>query len=118
MENGGIKVKKLFFKSEDMKKENVGAGVDRQILAHGGTLMLVEVEFEEGSVGNAHVHPHEQATYVLAGEFEFTVGEEVSVVKAGDTIYMPANIIHGAKCLKAGKLLDIFTPQREDFLKK
>ncbi|PCT24654.1 cupin, partial [Escherichia coli] len=26
-------------------------------------------------------------------------------------------IVHGCKCLEKGVLLDIFTPQRQDFLK-
>ncbi|MBA1884155.1 cupin domain-containing protein, partial [Escherichia coli] len=56
-------------------------------------------------------------TYVLSGIFEFTIGDEVRTVKTGDTLYMQPNIVHGCKCLEKGVLLDIFTPQRQDFLK-
>jgi len=31
-----------------------------------------KVRFEKGAVGSKHTHPHEQTTYVLSGEFEFT----------------------------------------------
>jgi quercetin dioxygenase-like cupin family protein len=79
--------------------------------------MLVEVFYENGGEGAPHKHPHEQAAYCLEGEFEFTIGDETKVIKAGDTIYMPSDVMHGCKLLsEKGRLLDIFTPQREDFL--
>ncbi|EAN5734916.1 cupin domain-containing protein [Salmonella enterica] len=106
----------MFVLHNDTVKNSVGNGVSRQILAHSGSLMAVEVEFTEGAIGPLHSHPHEQLTYVLAGEFKFTIGNESQVVKQGDTLYKRPNIMHGCVCLKAGKLLDIFTPIRDDFL--
>ncbi|MDN8600746.1 cupin domain-containing protein [Citrobacter enshiensis] len=106
----------MFVLHSNTVKDNVGEGVSRQLLAHNGSLMAVEVEFDEGAIGPLHSHPHEQLTYVLAGEFEFTIGEETQVVTQGDTLYKRPHIMHGCVCLKAGKLLDIFTPIREDFL--
>ncbi len=61
-------------------------------------------------------HPHEQLTYVLSGEFEFTIGDEKKIVKAGDTMYKQPDIEHGCVCLKAGVLIDTFTPMRKDFV--
>ncbi len=106
----------MFVLHSNTVKETVGEGVFRHILAHSGSLMAVEVTFEAGAVGALHSHPHEQLTYVLSGEFEFTIGEETQIVKQGDTLYKQPNIIHGCVCLQAGKLLDVFTPIREDFL--
>ena len=63
-----------------------------------------------------HSHPHEQLTYVLSGEFEFTIGEEKHIVRAGDTLYKAPHVMHGCVCLQPGTLLDTFTPVREDFL--
>ncbi|SQC24805.1 Pectin degradation protein KdgF [Klebsiella pneumoniae] len=79
-------------------------------------MMAVEVNFAAGAVGPMHNHPHEQLTYVLSGEFEFTIGEETRVVSAGDTLYKRPGIMHGCVCLQPGTLLDTFTPIREDFL--
>jgi quercetin dioxygenase-like cupin family protein len=31
-------------------------------------------------------------------------------------LYKEPNVVHGAVCLKKGKLIDIFTPHREDFI--
>ncbi|HCG8850324.1 TPA: cupin domain-containing protein, partial [Vibrio parahaemolyticus] len=71
---------------------------------------------EEGAIGAMHSHPHEQLTYVLSGEFEFTIGDEKKIVKTGDTMYKEPNIEHGCVCLKAGVLIDTFTPMRKDFV--
>lgn len=108
---------KNFFISEDLKVEDLGSGITRKIGAYNDNLMAVEVSFEEGAVGATHSHPHEQITFILEGEFEFTVGEETKVVKAGESLFKQPNIEHGAICLKKGRLLDIFTPMRKDFIK-
>ncbi|WP_313107698.1 cupin domain-containing protein [Atlantibacter sp.] len=107
----------MFISHNETKLEDLGGGVTRRILAHNGKMMAVEVNFLEGAVGPMHNHPHEQLTYVLSGEFEFTIGDETRRVTAGDTLYKEPHIMHGCVCIQAGTLLDTFTPMREDFLK-
>ena len=107
----------MFVYSSDCQMEDLGGGVSRRILAHNGSLMQVEVHFTDGAIGPMHNHPHEQLTYVLSGEFEFTIGEEKQIVTAGDTLYKAPHVMHGCICLKPGTLLDTFTPVRDDFLK-
>ena len=107
-----------FFMNEEIAFEDLGNGVKRKILAHNEPLMIVEVHFEEGAVGNQHTHFHSQATYVLEGKFKFAVNGEDKIVTKGDSIYMEKDVLHGAVCLEKGILLDIFNPKREDFLKK
>ncbi len=96
---------------------DLGGGLSRKILAHGKEMMAVEVNFEDGAIGAMHTHPHVQISYVLEGEFLATVGEEKKTIHKGDTYYTLPNVPHGVVCLKKGALLDIFTPEREDFLK-
>ncbi len=101
-------------------KDTVGEtsnGVTRRILVHDGIMMAVENTFEKGAVGAMHSHPHEQVTYVKSGKFEFTIDGETHIVSEGDTLHKRSNIVHGCVCLEAGVLIDVFTPQREDFLK-
>ena len=99
------------------EKNELGGGVARRILAHDSAMMAVEVEFEEGAVGAMHTHPHVQISYVLEGEFEATIGGETKIISKGDTYYTAPDVPHGVVCRKSGKLLDIFTPERQDFLK-
>ena len=95
----------------------LGGGVRRRILAHDSDMMAVEVSFDEGAVGAMHTHPHVQISYVLDGEFEATLGDETRIIRKGDTYYTAPNLPHGVVCKKSGVLLDIFTPERSDFLK-
>ena len=106
----------MFVGHDQCPLEDLGGGIRRRILAHGGSLMQVEVHFEAGAVGTLHSHPHEQLTHVLSGEFEFTIGDETRIVRAGDTLYKRPGVAHGCVCRKPGVLLDTFTPQRDDFL--
>ena len=108
----------MFVYNSDVELEDLGDGVSRKIMAYSDNVMSVEVYFEEGAVGAMHNHPHEQITYVLSGEFEFTIGDETKIVKAGDALYKVPHVMHGCVCLKKGTLLDTFAPMREDFIKQ
>lgn len=108
-----------YFPDDALPLEPVEAGkVSRKIRAHGGGLMAVEVFFTAGGIGYEHRHPHEQVCYCLSGEFEFSLEGQKVRLRAGDSMYIPPSALHGAVCLAEGRLLDIFTPQREDFLKQ
>ena len=107
---------KPFIQSADIPWQKTAEGVRRQVLGHGPDLMLVRVEFDANAVGALHNHPHRQATYVLAGKFEVTVGDETTELGTGDVFYVAADVPHGVKALEGGVLLDVFTPVREDFL--
>lgn len=38
--------------------QDLGGGVQRQIMGYNGDLMMVKVKFEAGAVGAPHTHPH------------------------------------------------------------
>jgi quercetin dioxygenase-like cupin family protein len=105
-----------FFTSKEMKWEDLGGGVQRQFLGYDNQIMMVKVKFEKGAVGSTHEHFHTQSTYCSEGKFEFTIGDDVKLVEAGDGVYIKPNLPHGAVCLEAGILIDVFSPVREDFL--
>jgi len=107
---------KNYFPGHENVQETVAEGLSRKVGAYNDNLMVVEVKFDAGTTAPLHHHPHEQITYVMSGKFEFTVGEETYIVSAGDSLYKQPNIEHGATCLEAGTLLDVFTPHREDFV--
>ena len=105
------------FYGKDYPALAAGEGVTRKILAHSENLMVCEMHFQTGAVGAPHSHPHEQVSYIISGKFEFTIGGKKIVVGPGDTTYKEPNVVHGAVCLEEGVMLDIFTPERKDFLK-
>ena len=93
-----------------------GDGVTRQVLADSSELMIVANDFEAGARGALHHHPHLQATFVHSGRFSFTVAGETFEVGPGDCFIVPPDAEHGCECLEAGRLVDSFTPRRDDFL--
>ena len=88
-----------FIANEEPQWIELGGGQRRKIRAYNENAMLVEVGFDTGAVGAAHSHPHTQISYVLDGEFTYTVEGVTRSMKKG------------------GTLLDIFTPMREDFVR-
>lgn len=109
---------KAFLLDHVEPKEYVDSGIQRQMLGFNGDIMMVKAVFEDGSIGYVHEHVHSQSTYVASGEFEVTIGDEVQRVSAGDSFFIEPNIRHGAVCIKAGVLIDAFSPCREDFLNR
>ena len=107
---------KEFLFGKDIPWETVGKGVKRQIMGYDDKIMLVNVDFEKGGIGPMHEHYHSQVTYVVSGKFELTIGKETKTVQTGDSFYIPPHVLHGAVCLESGKLIDVFSPIREDFM--
>ena len=108
---------KVFIENASVEWENVDKGMKRKIMAYDDKLMVVKVEFEAGGIGTLHQHYHSQITHVESGVFEVEIGDEKKILKAGDAFYIPSNVMHGAVCLEAGVLIDVFSPMREDFIK-
>lgn len=89
----------------------------RRNLAYGGSLMMVEVEIPRGEMAPAHAHPHEQVSYLLSGRAAARIGDDRYTLQPGDSLYVPSGVEHEVQALDDCRVLDVFTPQREDFLK-
>jgi len=111
-----IKPTKEYFINEETPWEEVDTGLTRQMMGYDGKIMLVKAKFEKGAIGKMHQHYHSQVTYVESGEFEMTIGDDVRIIKGGDSFYIPTNVMHGCVCTVPGVLIDVFSPAREDFL--
>ena len=66
--------------NNEIDAEVCGEGVKRKILAYADEMMCVENHFEKGAIGALHHHPHTQITYVVSGQFEFTINGEKKIV--------------------------------------
>ena len=93
--------------------------ITRRVLAHNPDLMLIHVTFHKKSDDPGfHSHPHQQIAYVQQGRFEFIMNGESCILGPGDSIFVAPDVVHGAKVLEDDSIiLDVFSPQREDFLK-
>ena len=106
----------LFAAADSAAWTNLAPGNRRRVLVSQPELMQVEFAFDAGAVGALHSHPHVQASYVAAGSFEVTIGNTTTVLGQGGSFIVPPNVMHGVKALTAGRLVDCFTPRRDDFL--
>lgn len=98
----------------------ISEGVERRI-AHTQHLMLTIFDFNDGPKNHPdppHSHPHEQVSYVVEGEILFFIDDEPPVrLGPGDVYTVPSNLPHSIQLLTQHvRLVDAFTPLREDFL--
>lgn len=106
---------KVFAQPTDGKVTQLD-GSTRRVILELPELMLVEFTFVAGGIGALHSHPHLQTSYVAEGTFEVTIDGVTETIAAGGAYIVPANLVHGVKALTAGKLIDSFTPRRDDFM--
>lgn len=60
-----------------------------------GAFSMMEVQLPRDAGPPPHHHDWDEAYYVADGQVRFTIGEQVSVVNAGDFVYAPAGTVHG-----------------------
>src|SRR5262250_3090163 len=64
----------------------------------GGAFCLLEISLAPGMAVPRHTHTREDEVYfVLAGELQATVGEEIFVLQPGDTLLAPRDVPHALR---------------------
>ncbi|NNE77870.1 MAG: cupin domain-containing protein [Pricia sp.] len=84
-------------------------------LIHGQNMSIAFWEVEKGAVVPEHSHIHEQIMQVLEGRLEFTLDEETKVYEPGELVLIPPNSVHSGKALTFCRLMDVFSPVREEY---
>lgn len=78
-------------------------------------LCLIEDKIKPGFHLKRHHHKIMTETfYMLEGEMELIFDDETIQLKPGDTITVPPNVWHEAKCKDGGKMLTLFKNGRFD----
>jgi len=87
----------------------------------GGAYCLLDLRVAPGKSVPRHTHTREdEALFVLSGELEATVGDEIFTLRAGETLFAPRNIPHQLRNSGnvANHYLIMFSPSGfEEFLK-
>lgn len=83
--------------------------------AHGEKMTLGYVELDAGSQIPLHHHVQEQITYILEGELDMIIGGEPCLLSAGMFHVIGSNVPHSAIARSACKVIDAFSPVREDY---
>jgi len=82
---------------------------------HGEAMSLVFWEVAPGAIVPEHKHEHEQILHVMEGEFEFTLEGKTRIYRPGDIVLIPSFAPHSGRALTACKLMDLFSPAREEY---
>lgn len=74
-----------------------------------GELCLIEDTLKPGFHLKRHHHKiMTEVFYMLEGEMELIFDDETVLLKEGDTITVPPNVWHEARCVAGGKMLTLF----------
>ena len=76
-------------------------------------LALLEITFDPGSGVDPHLHKaHSDSFYVLEGEVEFHVGDEVLLGTPGAYVLAPPNVVHWFRNVgdARARMLNLHTP--------
>lgn len=99
---------------KDINPKNLMQGIVGHY-AHGAAATLGLVELEAGVVMPIHQHVHEQITYILEGQLDMIIDDKPYSLTPGSYFVIPSNIWHGATAVTACKLIDVFSPVREEY---
>lgn len=102
-------------RAADVAPVPIAEGSSRKTLGWGERTLLSEVTLEKHGVVPLHSHPHEQIGYVVRGAIEFTLGDRVVVLRAGESYVIPGNLPHACHALEDSLAIDIFSPVREEY---
>ena len=107
-----------FVKADELPRMELFPGALSGLVA-GQQLMLSFLEMETGSRVPEHSHPHEQAGLMLQGVLKFRIGSEERIMVSGDAFLVPPDMVHSGEVLEGpARVLDIFSPPREDYIEK
>ncbi len=108
-----------WYRWEDMPRERVSDQLERRLIT-AERMMLTHVYLDKGCIVPQHSHENEQITYILSGALKFWIGEGKSeqIVRAGEVLVIPSNVLHMAEALEDTLDVDIFDPPRQDWLDK
>lgn len=82
---------------------------------HSENITLVFWEIEKGFILPEHNHPNEQITQITEGTFELTIEGATKLLENGSVTIIPSYAMHYGKALTNCKILDIFSPKRDDY---
>jgi quercetin dioxygenase-like cupin family protein len=103
-----------------MQQENptieICPGITRRTVAHGKTMYQMLATLAAGSRMPEHSHPQEQIVHILEGKMRLIVEGVPHELSAGASFYLATNVPHRVETLSATRVLDTFSPPRDEYL--
>ena len=105
------------YQLKELKSHEVFPGFHGRFI-HTDRMTLAFWEVTKGSSVPEHNHHHEQVVNMLEGEFELVVEGVLHRLTPGIIVTVPAQARHSGKAISDCRILDIFSPVREDYVLK
>ena len=103
-----------------MKRENpsieICPGISRRTVVHGSTMYQMIATLGAGSRMPVHQHAQEQIVHILEGQMRLIVEGVPHELSTGDSFYLASDVPHGVETILPTRVLDTFSPPREDYL--
>ena len=99
---------------KNIKPKELAPGISGHYV-HSSAMTFGYVELQQGSIVPMHQHVQEQITYILEGELDMMIGGENSLLTAGMYHVIGSNVPHSAIANTDCKVIDAFSPVREDY---
>lgn len=96
--------------------EEVMTPLLRRKVIHTPQMTIARLWLQKGAVVPTHHHVNEQVTNVEAGILRFNFPERSVLVHAGESLRIAPNLPHSVETLEDSVALDLFTPNRADWL--
>jgi quercetin dioxygenase-like cupin family protein len=103
----------VFVYHQEILGKEVEEGVTLKILGASERMSVVHWDIEDGAVVPRHGHPSEQFGYVIKGGFDIDIGGETTILRAGDSYFIPPNVPHKFSAVGATEAIDVFSPKRD-----
>jgi quercetin dioxygenase-like cupin family protein len=104
----------IFRQFSDITTKEIAPGFFSKLI-HTDNNTINFIEVKAGCSVPLHQHIHQQCAFVLEGKFELTVNGDPQVLERGSFAVIPPNMQHGGTAITDCKLLDIFSPVRDDY---
>ena len=103
-----------------MKNDNpwieICPGIKRQTVASGKTMYQMLAHLKAGAKMPEHQHPQEQQVYILSGRMKLIVQGTPHELATGESYYLASNVPHGVETVEETRVLDTFSPPRDEYL--
>jgi quercetin dioxygenase-like cupin family protein len=97
-------------------EERMNPLLARQVI-HTGKMTIARILLKKGAVVPEHRHLNQQVTMLQSGSLQFDMGGESFVLRAGEVLVIPSDLPHRVEALEDSVATDLFTPQREDWIR-
>lgn len=98
-----------------IEKEQLSPGLARQVV-HTGNMTVARIFVAKSAIVPRHSHVNEQITMIAEGKLKFMYDDHEQIIGEGQLLVTPPNVPHSVVALEDSLAIDIFTPQREDWI--